>query len=338
LYFIYISKKFLKNFLIVFIAFVILYTLIDVMFNVSTLPESSNLFILYLFYIALYSMFLLYPLAIVFSFLLTLNSLIKFNEMVSFYSLGFPPKKILKPFLYSGIFIVFIMFLLQSGKLAYSREYAIAIKNANKLTTQNIFLKYNNKIIYIQKLNPILKSADNIKVFYLRGEKVVKIISAPKAFFKNGVWFSHKANITYLTNTRWIGVSKKLYFLKNFKPKILSNLQKLRNISFYDAYLTVKYFKNINLNKILSIVFFKIFTPLSILLLMIYIFLSAPIHIRLSNIVFFMIKSIAFSVLLWGIMLILYKFAKQGTLAFWSLILPFLFMIFIDLIMLRRKI
>ena len=337
MYFIYVAKKFLKNFFVVFLAFVILYTLVDVMFNISNLPSSSNLFILYLTYVSIYSMFLLYPLSVIFSFLLTLNNLIKFNELVSFYSLGFSPKKILKPFLFSSFFIVFVMFLLQSGKLAYSREYAIAIKNANKLTTQNLFLKYDNKIVYIKKLNPILKTADDVKVFYLNNFTITKVISAKKAYFKNDVWFSQHAKIIYLSKNNWKSVNQQIFFLKNFKPKILSNLQKLRNISFYDAYLTLRFFKNIDLNKILSIVFFNIFTPIVMILLMIYIFLSAPIHIRLSNVAFFMLKSIAYSVLLWGIMLIIYKFSKQGTLPFWSLIIPFFVMLVLDLIILRRK-
>ncbi len=337
MYFYYILKKFLKNFLIVFVSFIILYTLIDIMFNISDLPSSSNLFVLYLVYIALYSVFLLYPLSLIFSFLLTLNSLIKFNEFVSFYSLGFSPKKLLKPFLLFSLVLIFFMFLLQSGRLAYSKEYALAIKNANKLTTKNIFLKYNNRVIYIEKLNPILKKADNINVFYLNNNKIIKFLRAKEAFFKNDVWFSKNMEITFITDKKWLSKHKQLFFLKNFKPKILSNLQKLRNISFYDAYLTIRYFKNINVNKILSIVCFKIFTPLSILLLMVYIFYNAPIHIRISNITFFMIKSISFSILLWGIMLILYKFAKQGTLPFWSLILPFFFLIFVDIFTLRRN-
>ncbi len=337
MYFRYITKKFLKNFLIVFFAFAILYTLVDVMFNVSNLPSSSNLFVLYVVYIFLYSMFLLYPLSVIFAFLFTLNNLIKFNELVSFYSLGFSQKKILKPFFISGGVIIILMLLLQAGKLAYAREYAVAIKNANKLTTKNLFLRYQNKIIYMQKLNPILKMAKDVKVFYLHNSKVIKIVEKKKAYFKNNGWYSDNVKVIYLTDNSWKSVYRKLYFLKNFKPKILSNLQKLRNISFYDAYLTIKYFKNINLNKILSIVFFKIFTPFTILLLMVYLFFIAPIHIRISNVTFFMLKSIAYSILIWGSMLILYKFSKQGTLPFWSLSIPFVFMVIVDFITLRRK-
>ena len=166
----------MKNFLIVFFAFAILYTLVDVMFNVSNLPSSSNLFVLYVVYIFLYSMFLLYPLSVIFAFLFTLNNLIKFNELVSFFSLGFSQKKILKPFFISGGVIIILMLLLQAGKLAYAREYAVAIKNANKLTTKNLFLRYQNKIIYMQKLNPILKMAKGVKVFYLHNSKVIKIV------------------------------------------------------------------------------------------------------------------------------------------------------------------
>jgi len=336
MYFLYLSKKYLKYFLIVFFSLSFLYTIVSMLFNISKLPSSSNLVILYIFYIFIYSAMLLYPLAIIFSFLLTLSHLIKFNELISFYSSGFTPKKIFKPFLIVGGLIVFFMFGLQSTKLAYTNEYAQAIKNAEKLNSKDLFLKYENKVIYIENLNPILKKAKNINVIQLKNNKVKKIIFAKEAVFRNNKWFAKNANIVLISNQKWIKQKNNLVFLKNFKPKILSNLQKLRDISLYDAYLTIKYFKNIDLNTILSIVFFKIFTPFSILALMFYIFIKAPIHIRLSNITFFMLKSISLSVLVWGGMLILYKFAKQGVLPFWSLSIIFIILLIFD-IFIRRK-
>ena len=337
MYFFYILKKFVKNFLIIFFSVAFLYSVVDVMFSISKMPSSSNLFILYVFYMFVYSSLTLYPLAIIFAFLLTLNQMIKFNELVSFYSLGFKPKNILKPFMISSLILVLAMFILQSTKAAYSGEYAEAIKDAKKLSNKNMFLKYKNKIIYIKNLNPILKTAYGMKVFILKNQLVKTIYFAKKAKFINNKWYAKDAKITYITKNRWQKKKKELYFLENFKPKIISNLQKLKDISFYDAYLTVKYFKNIDKNTILSIVFFKIFTPLAILALMVLLFIKAPIHMRISNVPLFMLKSLSFSILVWGGMLLLFKFAKQGVLAYWSLSLPFIFLVILDFIILRRN-
>ena len=337
MYFFYILKKFLKNFLIIFIAVGFLYSVVDVMFSISKMPSSSNLFILYFFYMFIYSSLTLYPLALIFAFLLTLNQMIKFNELVSFYSLGFQPKKILKPFFLSSLIIIFGMFVLQSTKAAYSGEYAEAIKDAKKLSTTNLFLKYKNKIIYIKSLNPILKTAYEMKVFILKNRKVNKIYFAKEARFTDNRWYCENTKIMTLSKNSWKTEKRELYFLENFKPKIISNLQKLKDISFYDAYLTVKYFKNIDKNTILSIVFFKIFTPLAILSLIIYLFIKAPIHIRISNVPLFMLKSLSLSILVWGGMLLLFKFAKQGVLYYWILTLPFVVLLIIDFIILRRN-
>ena len=336
MYFFYILKKYLKNFLIMFFALSFIYAVVSMLFSISKLPSSSNLIVLYLFYVFIYASMVLYPLALIFSFLLTLNQMIKFNELVSFYSLGFYPKKILKPFLISAFFITFLMLILESTKLAYSNEYAQAIKDAKKLSTENIFLKYNNKIVFIKTLNPVLKMANDINVIEIQNNKVKKVIFAKEAFFKNNAWISKDAKIIYLSENKWIKKHKNLIFLKNFKPKILSNLQKLRDISFYDAYLTIKYFKNLDLNTILSIVSFKIFTPFSIIALMYFLFLIAPIHLRISNVLLFMVKSISLSVLVWGGELLLYKFAKQGVIPFWSLGLIFVLLLIIDFYI-RRK-
>ena len=337
MYFFYILKKYFKNFLIIFVAVSFLYSVVSMLFSISKMPSSSNLIVLYLFYVFIYASLLLYPLSLVFAFLLTINQMIKFNELVSFYSLGFSPKKIFKPFLLSAFFITFLMIGLQSTKLAYTNEYAQAIKDAKKLTTENIFLKYDNKIIFIKKLNPVLKTAENVTVIHMKNHNATKIFFAKSAEFKDNVWITNNANILILGKKRWIQEKSKLIFLKNFKPKIISNLQKLRDISFYDAYITLKYFKNIDLNTILSIVFFKIFTPLSIIALMYYIFMTSPIHVRISNTVLFMVKSVSLSVLVWGGMLILFKFAKQGVLPFWSLSFIFIILIIFDFYISRRN-
>jgi len=334
--FFYVLKKYLVNFFIVLISLSFLYSVVDIMFSISKIPNSSNLFILYFYYVFIYAITLLYPLAFIFSFLLTLNQMIKFNELVSFYSLGFYPKEIIKPIILFNIFFMFLMFLLLSSKLAYSNEYAQAIKDAKKLTTKNIFLKYDDSIIYIESLNPVLKKAYNMYVFKIKNRDLKKVIFSKEADFQNDKWFSKNASILILKHNQWQEKRLNLFFLKNFKPKIISNLQKLRDISFTDAYLTIKYFKNIDKNKILSITFFKIFTPLSMIGIIYIIFYLSPIHIRISNITSFMLKSVSFAIFIWGGMLLVYKFAKQGVFPFYVLSFPFFIILIIDLFI-RRK-
>jgi len=128
-----------------------------------------------------------------------------------------------------------------------------------------------------------------------------------------------------------------IYKRNLIKPKIISNIQKLRDISFYDAFIVLKYFKNVDTNKIFSLIFFKIFTPLLMIVLMIDIFLKSPIHIRVSNLSLFMIESILFVVFMWGSELLIFKFAKQGVIPFYTLLAPLMIILVKILFDIRRE-
>jgi lipopolysaccharide export system permease protein len=275
-------------------------------------------------------MFMLYPLAIVFSFLMTLSSMIKFNELVSFYSLGFIPKKLIKPFLFFAVLITLFMYALQFSKLSYANQYAKAIKDNFNYKTYDLFLKYKNNIVYIKVINPFSKMAWGVKVFNYKNNELKKVISAKKAVYKNNSWHAKNAEILILNDDKWVKKKKELVFLKNFTPKILTNLKTLDNISFYDAYILIRYFKDIDLNMILSILFFKIFTPLAMILIMIYLFFTAPIHVRVSNVSMFIVKAVMLSVLIWAVELMMFKFSKQGIIPFWSIaIVPLIILFFV---------
>jgi lipopolysaccharide export system permease protein len=252
--------------------------------------------------------------------------MIKFNELVSFYSLGYTVKKLIKPFFFFA-FSVFLLFIaLESGKFAYVREYADSILNKKQFSNTNLFIKHGNKIIYMRKLTPLLKQAEGLKIFYFKNLKVVKIITSDKAYFRENVWFVKNAEIKYINSKNIIISHGDLYVLKNFKPKIISNLKNLNSISLYDAFIAIKLFKDVNINMLLSIVFFKIFTALCMLFLLIIIMFKTPIHQRISNVSLFLVKSVLFTILVWGIQLMIYKFAKQGVLSPYALIVPFGFM------------
>jgi lipopolysaccharide export system permease protein len=232
------------------------------------------------------------------------------------------------------------MYLLQTTRLTYANEYAQAIRDRMKLQNTNLFLKYKNKIVYIKVLNPFLEQAKNISIIYFSKGKVYKLLFSSKATYHDNKWFSSKIKIIFLKKNKWFEIEKRnVSFLNNFQPKIISNLEKLNNISisFYDAYLTIRYFKKINLNKIFSVIFFYIFTPLSMISVLIYLFLSSPIHIRISNYFLFLIKGVFFSVMVWSVSLILFKFARENVISYYFLVTPFLAMIILNFYVLRRK-
>jgi lipopolysaccharide export system permease protein len=254
--------------------------------------------------------------------------MVKFNEIVSFYSLGFSPKKLLKPFMFLGLSFFALFMFLDSGKFAYVNEYANAILNKNNYSSNNLFLKYNDKIIYIKKIRPILKEAENLKVFVLDKNTIKKIIVAKKAKFKDDVWIAKKAEITLLSADKITHEVKDIKILKGFKPKIISNLKNLNSISLYDAYIAIKLFNDVNINTLLSIVFYKIFTALSLIFIIFVLMFKIPLHSRISNVSLFLVKSTFLTILIWGSDLMIYKFAKQGVVSPYLLALPF-FVIFI---------
>jgi len=321
-YFYYILKKYIKNFLLILFSLSFFFVIIDLIANFTKLPESSNLQVLYIYYVVLYSVDVFYPLALVFGFLLTIYYMIKFNELVSFYSLGFVKTKLLKPFLLLAMAVFALFVTLDSGKFAYVREYADSILNKKQYSNSNLFIKYQNKIIYIKKIEPILKEAVNVKVFYFKDQKVTKIIFAPKAVFKNDVWYAKNAKVTLITPKEIRSFHQNVYLLKGFKPKIIANLKTLNSISLYDAYIAIKLFKDVNVNTLLSIVFYKVFTALSLVGVIIILLFKSPMHQRISNVSLFLVQSVFFTILVWGAQLMIYKFAKQGVMPPYVLILP----------------
>ena len=337
MFFSFIVKKYVKNLLLILFSLSLFYIIIDAIGNFSKLPSAINLQVLYFYYNFLYSTDIFYPLSLVFAFLLTLLEMVKFNELISLYSVGFSIKKILKPFLIISFFVFFIFIIFGISKYAYSKEYAKAILNKQKYTTANLFLKYQNNIIYIEKINPLLQEAYNMEIFVIRNNNLVKAIFAKKAIFKDDKWFCKNAKIIYFYKDKIIKEQKDISFLKNFKPKILSNLKKLNSISFYDAFIAIKVFKDVNINNILAILFFKIFTPLSLIGLIVIFLIYVPIHPKVSNLSFFMIKSVFITILVWGIEILMYKFVKQGVMSPYSLILPTLLVYGYILYLIRRK-
>jgi lipopolysaccharide export system permease protein len=336
--FFYILKKFVKNFFLFLFSLSFLYLLVDLIANFLHLPSSSNLQILYGVYIFAASFENFYFLALVFSFLYTLYFLIKYNYLVSFYSFGFSKAKILKPFLLFSFFIYFIFLILNNTEYVYFKQKAKSIISNHKIKKENLFLKHNNKIVYIKELKPLLRKAIGLKIFVLDKMKVKKVIFIKEAVYKNDIWYGKNVIIESIKDNE-INTKKlsSLKILKNFEPVVLSNLKKLDSLSIRDSFLAIEIFKDIKLNKILAILLYKILAPLSIILLLVYFMYISPMHQRISNISVFMIKSVFLTILVWGIDLLIYKFVKQGVFSPFMLFLPLIFILFLDIYIIKKE-
>lgn len=318
LYFRYLFRLYLKNFTTLLIGISLLYLIVDLVGHYSQLPNSSNLQILYSYYTLLYGLDFLYPLALLFSFLVTLYQLVRRNELVIFYSSGFRRRDLLKPFFLIGGGITLLFYFLDSTQFAYSIEKAKGILKGEQIwRSGSYFLTWKGKAVSIGELNPIVGKAEEVTLFYFSpSNRLVKVVKAPTARFNGEEWIAPEVELLQLTEEKWErGNVKNFHFLKEFKPKVVSNLKSVNTISFTDALYALRYFKNLDTNQILAIALFKLTTPLVILFTTALLFLVAPIQIRIGNLSLFMVKSALLGVFLWGIQLLLFKFAKQGVLS-----------------------
>ena len=338
MFFFYILKKFVKNFLLFLFSLSFLYFLITLIANFSKLPSSSNLQILYSFYQIGVAFENFYALSLLFAFLYTMYQFIKFNTLVSFYSLGFSKRKVLMPFLGFSFFIYFLFIGLENTNYAYFNQKAENILSNKKIKKENLFLKYKNNIIFIKQLNPILKKATDMEIFVLDNMKIKKIIKIDEAFYQNNIWNSKEADIKIFQKDKLVlKKAKNIKVLKDFEPVVLSNLKKMSSISIKDAFLALKIFKDIKLNKVISLLMFKIVTPVSLILFLVYLLYTSPIHQRISSISFFLIKSSFYIILLWGANLLLYKFIKKGIISPFMLFLPLVFVIILDIYVIKKE-
>jgi len=322
LYFRYLLKLYLKNVATILLGLSLFYIVVDFATHFSKLPDSINLQILYLYYSFLYGVDFLYPLALLFGFLLTLNALISRNELVAFFGAGFRRRDLLKPILGVGVVTILLGWAMDSSPLAYSLQNAEAILEGKPTSNRKLFLKWEDKVISIEKIEPFLGEATGVKIFYLSPTYgLYKVVTLPKAKFTGKEW-AGEGRVLKLEEKRWLSYESYLYVLPGFRPKVVANLKKLNSISFVDAYFALRYFKDLDINSIASILLFKLTTPLLVLGLIIIIFLYAPIHRRLTNLPLFMVKTSLLGVMGWGIQLLLFKFAKQGALPPYLLLFP----------------
>jgi lipopolysaccharide export system permease protein len=295
------------------------FVFIDFMFNKDKLSDSFNLQFLYAFYQAGNATLLIYPLTLLFAMIVTIIELVKKNEFISFLSLGYSLKTLYKPFfMFSLIFtLFFIGFQFTKFSLFANNAQSIKKNDFSNKTNKDLFFKFKDKIIYINKINIYSKYAEGIKFFKVNNDKINRLFFVKKAFFKNDEWFSNDIFVKEIYNDNIVIKHIKGTFLKGFKPTILNKLETKSTMTLKEAIDALYFLKkeDVNTNFIKVYIYNAIIPPLSFLLLMSILFFKAPIHSRISNITIYILISLISSILLWALFLLAKKVSLNGILS-----------------------
>lgn len=321
----YTSAVYLKYFFIIFIALELFYVGIDTLTNLKDFPKSANLALIYVSLTALTAVNYVLPLSLIFALIVSKINMIRSNELVSFYSLGISKNALIMPPFLISLFITFFYIFLSSTPFAYARDYQKNLMNfqsPSSISKNSIFLKYENKFIYIESLLPEIGVANNVKIFETTDSEITSKIFAKKADFKDNIWVLKGVSIITLPQNLDLNKSgytkteeKELLVLNGFKPKTIDNIyQSNSNYSIVDAIDSLLALKkeNLNLNKIkstlYSLLFFPLFAPLMVMILYYYL----PVTGRFFNLALASFIHIIVTLCLWGVLFVLIRFSSNG--------------------------
>ncbi|WP_297195150.1 LptF/LptG family permease [uncultured Campylobacter sp.] len=348
-FFRFITENYLKSFFIIFIALVVFFVAIDLLLNFSDLPNSANLVFLYVVFLSFSAVSYILPISLVFAMILCFLSILRSNELVSLYALGLSKKLvILYPFLWA-LFFCFIYLALNFTPFAYADEYRSNIKNdaVLALTSSDIFIKYNEHFVYIQKLNPNDDSISNIRIFTMNENNLSSLTSAKNAYFSDDFWL--------LKNGENIALPKQIELfnqglilnkfdeskaLKDFKPKVIESATTEKSYSITDAWQSFLTFskQDINTNSIRTELYRLSIMPFFAPFLMLILYRFIPTISRYFNLAFLSFIFFIVTLGVWGVFFLLVRLAQNSVLLpEFAIILPVCILICISLFLYFKR-
>ena len=324
LYFYYLSKLYIKNFLVILFGLSFAFAAIDYFQHAQKLNISGNYKILYIFYMWQQALGLLYPLAIVFALIMTKLALIRSNTMGAFHAFGYSKKTLLSPFLLAAVLTYSIFTFLHTTEFSYAKDKAsLLLENqADVYNVNNLFFKYNDTFVYIDKLDPIAKKITNITIFKVEGYQVRYTIKAPYATFDGYNWDAHDATLkTHIYKEEKLvkySIEQKEHIstLSGYKPKIIESLYEGKALNIIDAYNTWELLnkQNLSSDKIRAAFYDKVVMPLFAIALMIILFFKLPFHARMMNLGGVIALSMGATFVIWGVLFGLAQIGTNGVL------------------------
>ncbi len=318
----YLSKHYIKNFLIItfFLSFVTV--LIDFLQNINSF-EGFNRVVLYLFYRFEDYLSFIYPLSIIFGAVWLFFNLIEKNYLIILESFSYSKKDLIKPIILSSIIIYLIFIALNFTNFAYANTKAdeIKFKNRDFDTLNNLFFKYNNSFVFAKKLDIVNKKFNDVTLYKIKNYKIDSIYSFKEANFNNNRWIAKNIEIKKIKYNNSIPIGydiktlKSKDILKGYFPKVIKLLYEGKRMNISDgikAYILSKS-QNIDTSKVLSALFSKILTPLFSIFLIIIIFFNLPNSKRFFNKSKFLIYSIGLSLIVWTLLYSINILSLSGT-------------------------
>lgn len=323
----FIAKLYIKNFLLVFLALEFFFIGMDLLQNLKNVANSANLQILYGMNQLLYYINFTLPLSLIFAMLLSVFTILKSNELVSIYSLGISKFEVLKPILIiasvlTGLYIT--LNFTPDFVDAYEKAKNIKKYNTPEQATKEMFLKSDNTYAYIGELFPERKEGVDMKIFITKEHKLIEVLEAKHATFKNNHWNLRDVTSTKIPDLNQTSKDAKLIITKleskevlhGFKPKIIDTLfQRIAKLTVQDSFSAMKLLNTQNLNSdkvrsnLYTMTIFPLFAPIVIYGL----FFPLPAQRRGSNIAL-LSSFYIFSILsIWGILFTLAKISANGS-------------------------
>ena len=332
----YIAALYVRYTLLILAALLVFFAGLDLINNLSSLPESANLILLYVLFRAAKALEIVLPLSCVFGAVGAKIQLIRTNELVAIYSLGASRLAVLRPFAVVSLVITLIYIAANTTEFAYASDRADAIKENRFFAsaTEDLFLKYNNSYIYIKELYPLQNRAKFIDILEVENEDLTRYIRAENASFINDEWrledvtVVHKPPINALQD-EGIRVERlaEMTALRDFRPDIMDAVYESKiAYSLKDAVGAWRLFadQQINTDKIRAVFYATITTPLFAPIFVVIIFFFVPISPRFFNVALFSSLAVLFVLVSWGALFVLSSMAKNGAVApELALLLPF---------------
>lgn len=320
----YVGWLYFKYFMILFVALTLFYVGIDILTNLKDMPASANLKLLYFGLTSLTAVNYVLPLALIFALITSKFSMIRSNELVSFYALGIDKNRLIKPPFYIALAITFIYVGLNFTPFAYAYEYGRNIVKLSNLsrTSSDIFLKFEGKFVYVDSLNPISGEAKDVRIFDINGSDLRSATFGESAKFIDNAWLLKNAKIVNLPQNIKLGekgldikTPSELKTLENFKPKTIESASAESSaITIPDAVDYILAFKDegIGLNSTKTTLYNLAFAPFFAPFIVLIIYYFLPVTGRFFNLA---LKSFIFtiaSLCVWGALFVMMRFARNG--------------------------
>jgi len=317
-------RLYVKNLLAILFGLSFSFAIIDYFQHVDELSVTVNYKVLYIFYMWQEALGLLYPLAIVFAAIMTKLSLVKSNTMGALHAFGYSKRRLFLPLFLVASVTYGIFTCLHTTEFSYAKDKAVVLleNQINAYDVNDLFFKYDDTFVYINKLDPIGKKIEDMTVFKVEGYRILYTISAPVAHFDGIQWDARDATVkTHVYKNDklkkyTVEHKESIKTLRGYKPKIIESLYEGKALNIIDAFHTWKLLnkQNLNSDKIRAAFYNKVVVPLFAIALLLILFFKIPFHARMMNLGSVIALSLGATFVIWGILFGLNQMGSNGVL------------------------